>query len=789
MNLTQLINEEKKKITSEIYTDPRFVQKLQTMADSVLVGTGSKAKVNVGFDFTSPNTVAYTTGDYIYINAANSVSNHYELLNSRTLAIFGLLFHETAHIRYLDFAAELNIMNELADNGVLHGDLIPATKADEPVVDEIQAALSDTRYRGIFSTIYHTLSNTFSDVHDEGKMCNTFHGIVERGIIFAAESMRLQAVSIEKMKEEWESGDFPGLSVMFSVILEYARYGGVVINDPDTCTPSTNVFLGKLERLKGVIDKGCSTDSLEEKFTCINSLLIELWPFIQELLQETPQSGMSGGDSKSDTESSDGSSGDTQQSGASQGNGGSSSPESGATPSNGDGDGSSASGSGTGAEQGSDSGQNTENGGSDSSDETDSSTSDGNDSSDNNQAGSSNSDKGEDEQSAEENNSGSGNDGDSAVTQSQINKVMNALKQAMNSSVPNAAEQPNLPDSQPLTNEEPKTDDSEHSVMDESMAQAIAESINQSVAKELARERAEEKIESRIQSDTNVVIKTVDLASAHKGLKVHIERYSQVTDADKRVYNMLMQDLRPISKALQRQMLNALRDLTEGEVMRHKVFGNKLEMRDSYRLDGKCFSKKKAPQDLPDMAIVLLIDQSGSTSGERIRSARRAAMMLDDFATGLGIPTMIMGHTDHRVPGNIWRADGVSLYPFADFERVSGKEKYRLVNIQDHNAANRDGMAINIAAELLARRPETVKLLIVISDGQPASTNYGGQSAVEDIQSIVKKYRKKGVQTIATAIGDDKERIKEIYKDGYIDISDLNKFPKALVKIVKKRII
>ena len=103
---------------------------------------------------------------------------------------------------------------------------------------------------------------------------------------------------------------------------------------------------------------------------------------------------------------------------------------------------------------------------------------------------------------------------------------------------------------------------------------------------------------------------------------------------------------------------------------------------------------------------------------------------------------------------------------------------------------NRDGAAIEVATATLAKRPEEVKLLIVISDGQPNHTNYGGKAAMDDIQTIVRKGKKMGVETIALAIGSDKERIKEIYgADNFVDISDLSALPKTMANIVKKRVI
>ena len=105
------------------------------------------------------------------------------------------------------------------------------------------------------------------------------------------------------------------------------------------------------------------------------------------------------------------------------------------------------------------------------------------------------------------------------------------------------------------------------------------------------------------------------------------------------------------------------------------------------------------------------------------------------------------------------------------------------------NNSNRDGCALNIAAKLLEARHEQVKLLIVISDGRPNHTDYGGEKAAEDIKDIIKQCKQKEIEVIACAIGDDKENIRAIYGDGFVDISDLKALPKTLVNIVRKRII
>ena len=82
--------------------------------------------------------------------------------------------------------------------------------------------------------------------------------------------------------------------------------------------------------------------------------------------------------------------------------------------------------------------------------------------------------------------------------------------------------------------------------------------------------------------------------------------------------------------------------------------------------------------------------------------------------------------------------------------------------------------------------PEKQKLLIIISDGQPADTGYYGTEAEADLRGIKKEYSKKGIKLFAAAIGDDKENIKRIYQDGFLDITKLEDLPKNMTLLVKQ---
>ena len=110
---------------------------------------------------------------------------------------------------------------------------------------------------------------------------------------------------------------------------------------------------------------------------------------------------------------------------------------------------------------------------------------------------------------------------------------------------------------------------------------------------------------------------------------------------------------------------------------------------------------------------------------------------------------MIYGHT---------ALNEVSLYSYAEFDDIDGNDKYRLMDISARDS-NRDGAALIFAMNQLAKRSEEVRLLILVSDGQPNHDNYYGTAAEDDLRSIKKQCERKKILLLTAAIGDDKKNI------------------------------
>ena len=87
-------------------------------------------------------------------------------------------------------------------------------------------------------------------------------------------------------------------------------------------------------------------------------------------------------------------------------------------------------------------------------------------------------------------------------------------------------------------------------------------------------------------------------------------------------------------------------------------------------------------------------------------------------------------------------------------------------------------------AESLVKRNEEVKLLILVSDGQPSACGYYGSAAEDDLRGIQQEYSHRKVLFLAAAIGEDKEAIQRIYGKSFLDITDLNKLPVSLTNVI-----
>lgn len=178
--------------------------------------------------------------------------------------------------------------------------------------------------------------------------------------------------------------------------------------------------------------------------------------------------------------------------------------------------------------------------------------------------------------------------------------------------------------------------------------------------------------------------------------------------------------------------------------------------------------------------IEVLIDLSGSMSGDKMTNAIAAAYMLASACQKCKVPISVMGHCD---------LDRVHLFHYLEYENSMKLDAKDKILAAECDGGNRDGLAIFHALTDLVRhgKKDEQKILIVISDGAPNGNvgYYCGKYARDDIQHIESVFEKQfGVKMIGVGIGDDVDEIPDIYKNNVL-VPNVSALGDELLKILK----
>jgi cobalamin biosynthesis protein CobT len=207
----------------------------------------------------------------------------------------------------------------------------------------------------------------------------------------------------------------------------------------------------------------------------------------------------------------------------------------------------------------------------------------------------------------------------------------------------------------------------------------------------------------------------------------------------------------------------------------------------SYRQIFKQFTK----METNNVAVELLIDLSGSMSGRRIEMARASAIGIAEALKDLGIPFEVTGFCsehDHRVHEHSAklgasrfgrRGERLDLHVFKSFDCTS----LHGISEMRNGSQNPDGECIAWAAKRLSLQRQKRKILMVFSDGQPATGDTPFGLLQEDLRTRINEVSKFGIEIIG--VGIETDYVKEFYPD-YVILKDVKDLPKqAMGKIAR----
>lgn len=166
--------------------------------------------------------------------------------------------------------------------------------------------------------------------------------------------------------------------------------------------------------------------------------------------------------------------------------------------------------------------------------------------------------------------------------------------------------------------------------------------------------------------------------------------------------------------------------------------------------EDRLFSQRVV-EDRPDTDIELLVDLSGSMtswSDEKTSKLATAQRLAQQFIWALhdmeGVTTGVWGHT-----GDSYAGSGSDVFRL--WEPGDPLSRLGLITALDHGN-NYDGYALQYVADQVRTRSQPQKVILVLSDGYPAGSGYGGREAQQHIHQVCTWARSQGVEIVQIAI-------------------------------------
>lgn len=671
---------------------------------------------------------------------------------SRLLKLAGVILHEVGHIIFTNYTAHFKWLEDISSGVFYPAEPLNATE------DELEKLrkFATGPLQNAFLSIAHDLSNVLEDGRIENFILKYVRNarFMIKGLVKLRQETYAEMPAFEELSAKVAADEIPMIHAAIPLVLHYARFREVKGNfDPNT-------DLGELMlRLIPEIDVYLEAKEAVIYYGAFNNMLLVLLPVIEEYFDRQIERQQMSQGAKQQMK---------KQAGVGQRGSGSSQ------------------GSGQASSSGSESA---------SSDNGDDSSANGN--SQSQSSGDSDSEV-SDSPSAEEQTEIQG------AAEQIAQALKDALEQLIGTTVDQSANMGNQAKGsdrgsvkrqlakmgldghggEVSTENAAKADDGSGKVSHDKAGDLDLNLVLQDIARKISDEEVEKAVSKEIKKEYNSVSKTVkDYSQIHKNCDITMYHYDDVSDRDKEMYNEMARAVAPAVKRAVKSS-NFYEKDRESYTEDRLFSGRKLHAEQSYRRDGRVFSKRFDRDEPPKLAVAIRIDCSGSMSGDRIEAARRCCVFLYEYILGMEkrynvkIPLYVYGD---NVSAN------VRMFVYADDKFRTSNEKYRLMKLSA-GGCNRDGLPIRMAVKRLEQEhPDAQKIIFNITDGQPNDRGYGGEAAFDDLRDITRYCERHRIAIAACAIGSDRDKIEEIYGTShFMNISDLNELPVRLVKIVRK---
>ena len=200
-------------------------------------------------------------------------------------------------------------------------------------------------------------------------------------------------------------------------------------------------------------------------------------------------------------------------------------------------------------------------------------------------------------------------------------------------------------------------------------------------------------------------------------------------------------------------------------------------------VESKSWQKRELPSE-KDYAISILIDLSGSMSGQKIKETFKAVIVLSEVLNKLSIKTEILGFNDR-------------LYEYQTFsENFSGEIRENmggvLQEVDNHSdgraSYNDDGWALQETSKRLARQKASEKFIMVLSDGLPEESSQHKGSEF-DLNRVVSQIMQESDQKlIGLGIGSGTGHVEKYYPNSLANIN-VKEMAEKLADTIREMIV
>ena len=246
-------------------------------------------------------------------------------------------------------------------------------------------------------------------------------------------------------------------------------------------------------------------------------------------------------------------------------------------------------------------------------------------------------------------------------------------------------------------------------------------------------------------------------------------------------YRPLVYRLRRSFEALRDEERRLYRQADGDEIDLDAAVEALADARHGLEADERLFSRRQ--KDERDIAVLFMVDMSGSTKGWINDAEREALILLCDALERLGDRYGIYGFSGET-------RNRCEIFPVKDLDEPYSPEVAARISGIEPKDYTRMGVAIRHLNRLLAETPARTRLLVTLSDGKPDDLDgyYRGDYGIEDTRQALIESKRNGIHPFCITIDEEgPDYLPHMYGTvNYTVVDRVDELPRQVAEVYRK---